>query len=176
MALYYLQFSAVNSQVKHHESAFRTARKALKTLKIVCEKSIKVEMNSSKPVYDSLSGSMLAELATVPEEVELDKASSYFIEAKKYLSKLKHTSSRRRNMTDKTVMCFKDFTIGEVMQISPITLSEIEQKLTMKEETSLMGKLYKAMYISICFFALATENRLIANEKYQDDASKKAST
>ena len=67
MALYYLQFSAVSSQIKHHDNAFRTARKALRTLKVVCEKSIKVEMNSSKPVYDSLSGSMLAELATIPE-------------------------------------------------------------------------------------------------------------
>ena len=38
-----------------------------------------------------------------------------------------------------------------------------------------MGKLYKAMYISICFFALATENRLISNEKYPDEASKKSS-
>ena len=46
----------------------------------------------------------------------------------------------------------------------------------MKEELSAMGKLYKAMYISICFFALATESRLLANEKFKDESLKKAST
>ena len=161
MALYYLQFSAVNSQVKNHSGAFRTAKKALKTLKMVCEKSIKVDMISSKNSYDSLYGGMLAELAAVPEEVELNKASSYYIEAKKYLSKLKQ---KGKSTTDTTVDHFTNFTIGEVMQISPITLPEIEERLSMKEDPSLINKLYKSIYISICFFTLATESRLLATE------------
>ena len=172
MALYYLQFSAVNSQVKNHSGAFRTAKKALKTLKMVCEKSIKVDMISSKNSYDSLYGGMLAELAAVPEEVELNKASSYYIEAKKYLSKLKQ---KGKSTADTTVDHFTNFTIGEVMQISPITLPEIEERLSMKEDPSLINKLYKSIYISICFFTLATESRLLANSKFDSEEVKRNS-
>ena len=43
----------------------------------------------------------------------------------------------------------------------------------MKEEISTLGRLYKAMYISICFFALATENRLISDIKTHSEAGKR---
>lgn len=69
MAIYYLQFSAIASQLKYNSVALSTVRKALRALKAVSEKCIKLEMHSSKPVYESLSGCMLAELATIPEEV-----------------------------------------------------------------------------------------------------------
>lgn len=36
IALYYLQFSAVSSQTKKHETALKSAFKALETLKLVC--------------------------------------------------------------------------------------------------------------------------------------------
>lgn len=119
---------------------------------------------------------MLAELATVPEEVELDKASSYFIEARKYLAKLRHSNNHRKDMTEKTAASFQDFTIGDVMQISPITLQEIEQKLSSREDLTLVNKLNKAMYISICFFVMATESRLMAGDKHKVESLKKTSS
>ena len=76
-------------------------------------------------------------------------------------------------MTDKIVISFREFTIGDVMQVSPITLSEMESRLNMKEEISTLGRLYKAMYVSICFFAMATENRLISDIKTHSEAGKK---
>ena len=51
MAIYYLQFSAIASQLKYNSVALATVRKALRALKSVSEKCIKLEMHSSKPVY-----------------------------------------------------------------------------------------------------------------------------
>lgn len=78
-------------------------------------------------------------------------------------------------MTDKIVISFREFTIGDVMQVFPITLSEMESSLNLREEVSTLGRLYKAMYISICFFAMATENRLIADSKFSHEDNKKCS-
>lgn len=133
MAISYLQFSAIGSQLKRNMLALRSVKQALKTLKLVCEQCIKLEMHSSKPVYESLSRSMLAELATIPDEVELDKASSYLMEAKKNLAKLKKSSTRRKNMTDKVAITFRVFAIGDVMQVNPITLAEMESRVSLKE-------------------------------------------
>lgn len=39
----------------------------------------------------------------------------------------------------------------------------------MREEVNYVQKIYKAIYISICFFAIATELRLIAFENYIEE-------
>ena len=54
------------------------------------------------------------------------------------------------------------------MQISPIDMEELVKKPKIKDEVTFIQKIFKAIYISICFFTIATELRLIAAENYLD--------
>lgn len=49
------------------------------------------------------------------------------------------------------------------MQVSPVTLKKMQEKLNLSLEISYLKKIYKAIYISIAHFTIATELRLIAN-------------
>lgn len=59
------------------------------------------------------------------------------------------------------------------MQISPTTVEDMIQKSSLKEEVSYPNKIYKVFYISICYFAIATELRLLSSDKYITDAERK---
>lgn len=52
------------------------------------------------------------------------------------------------------------------MQVSPVSLKVVQERLDLKLELTLVKKIYKAIYISITHFTMATELRLIANERY----------
>ena len=52
------------------------------------------------------------------------------------------------------------------MQVSPLSLKKVQEKLDLQIELTLLKKIYKAIYISIAHFTIATELRLLANEKY----------
>ena len=51
------------------------------------------------------------------------------------------------------------------MQINPISVEEMNKKSHLKDEITTLNKIYKVYYISICFFAIATEMRLLSTEK-----------
>ena len=38
---------------------------------------------------------------------------------------------------------------------------------SLEQEVSYFQKIYKALYVSICYFAIATELRLITDEQYK---------
>jgi hypothetical protein len=57
------------------------------------------------------------------------------------------------------------------MQVGPI--KEVEIKVDLSSELSFCKKIYKAIYISIAHFTMATELRLIANEKHGFEANYK---
>lgn len=76
---------------------------------------------------------MLTELADITDEISMEKSAIYLKEATENLAKLRRVNTRRKNITDKIVITFKDFTIGDVMQVFPITLLEMESRLNMKE-------------------------------------------
>jgi hypothetical protein len=57
------------------------------------------------------------------------------------------------------------------MQVSPISIKKMQDKLNINEELSLLKKIYKAIYVSIGHFTMATELRLIANEKHGIDSN-----
>lgn len=46
-------------------------------------------------------------------------------------------------------------------------------KSCLKEEVAYSNKIYKAFYISICYFAIATELRLLSSEKYITESERK---
>ena len=88
----------------------------------------------------------------------------------KYLALAKRGISRLRTRSheDKALEQVANFAIGEVMQISPISMEALTLQPKMRDEVSYLQKIYKSIYISICFFTIATELRLIANESYLD--------
>jgi hypothetical protein len=57
------------------------------------------------------------------------------------------------------------------MQVSPILVRKMQERLNINEELSLLKKIYKAIYVSIAHFTMATELRLIANEKHGIDSN-----
>lgn len=63
------------------------------------------------------------------------------------------------------------FSLGQLMQVSPLPLKKIQERLDLQLELTLVKKIYKAIYISITHFTMATELRLIANERYGIDSS-----
>jgi hypothetical protein len=57
------------------------------------------------------------------------------------------------------------------MQIGPIALQKVQQRLDIALELTLLNKVYKAIYISIAHFTMATELRLIASDRYGIDSA-----
>ena len=57
----------------------------------------------------------------------------------------------------------ENFSLGQVMQVSPIPVKKLQEKLNLNEELTLVKKIYKAIFMSIAHFTMATELRLIAN-------------
>lgn len=57
----------------------------------------------------------------------------------------------------------ENFSLGQVMQVSPISIKRLQEKLNLNEELSLVRKIYKAIFMSIAHFTMATELRLIAS-------------
>jgi hypothetical protein len=47
----------------------------------------------------------------------------------------------------------------------------MQERLSIKDELNLSKKIYKAIYISIAHFTMATELRLIANERHGIDSA-----
>jgi hypothetical protein len=62
------------------------------------------------------------------------------------------------------------------MQIYPITIPDALDKKWIKEELTPLQKIYKALYISIAHFTMATELRLIAANLYTNDLSARRSS
>ena len=62
------------------------------------------------------------------------------------------------------------------MQIGPVGLEKMQSKMSVAGELSYIRKIYKAIYISIAHFTMATELRMLANERHGIDSPvKKAS-
>ena len=61
------------------------------------------------------------------------------------------------------------------MQMKPLQVKNIEQKINLHLAMSLKNKIYKAIYISVSHFTIATELRLIAKSKCMDSTQKKSS-
>ena len=55
------------------------------------------------------------------------------------------------------------------MQITPMKYGELTVIPKMMEQISYKSKIYKCLYYSICMFSMATENRLIAYNKFEED-------
>lgn len=49
------------------------------------------------------------------------------------------------------------------MQVSPILVQKMQERFNIFDELSFLKKIYKAIYISIAHFTMATELRLISN-------------
>lgn len=56
----------------------------------------------------------------------------------------------------KQIQQLQDFSIGNVMQIYPLGTIEVIDKKWLKEEFTPLQKIYKALYISIAHFTMAT--------------------
>lgn len=69
----------------------------------------------------------------------------------------------------KQVQHLQEFSIGSVMQIFPVETPEVLDKKWIKEELTPLHKIYKALYISIAHFTMATELRLLAANSYPTD-------
>lgn len=48
------------------------------------------------------------------------------------------------------------FSLGQLMQVSPLPLKKIQERLDLQLELTLVKKIYKAIYISITHFTMAT--------------------
>jgi hypothetical protein len=71
----------------------------------------------------------------------------------------------------------QEFSIGSVMQVYPQALPDAIDRKWLKEELIPLNKIFKALYISIAHFTMATELRLIANGQYgSENPEKKGST
>ena len=70
----------------------------------------------------------------------------------------------------------ENFSLGQLMQVGPVGLEKMQSKVSVAGELSYLRKIYKAIYISIAHFTMATELRLIANERHGvDNPIKKSS-
>lgn len=59
------------------------------------------------------------------------------------------------------------------MQLFPMLDSDVVDKKWIKEELNPLNKVYKALYISIAHFTMATELRLISTNLYPNDTPSK---
>ena len=91
-----------------------------------------------------------------------------------FQKKIKFTS----NLLDhREIQQLQEFSIGSVMQIFPMAIPEGISKTWLKDELTPLNKIYKALYVSIAHFTMATELRLIAANLYpNDNNAKKIST
>lgn len=82
------------------------------------------------------------------------------------------------NLLDaKEKQLLQEFSIGSVMQVYPQAVPENLDRKWLKEELTPLSKIFKALYISIAHFTMATELRLIANARYgAENADKRGST
>lgn len=63
------------------------------------------------------------------------------------------------------------------MQVYPQLVPDNLDRKWIKEELNPLNKIYKALYISIAHFTMATELRLIVNNRYgTENPAKKSST
>ena len=117
------------------------------------EKNLLLELSNIKDFKD--------EMADIDSNVErfLNKAKksiNMFQKKIKYSSTLLDPKDKQR---------LQDFSIGSVMQIYPMTPDQLTPR-TLSQELTPLAKLYKALYISIAHFTMATELRLITNTRY----------
>jgi len=56
------------------------------------------------------------------------------------------------------------------MQVGMTSLKQVQERISLKIELTFIRKVYKAIYISIAHFTMATELRLIASERYGNDS------
>jgi hypothetical protein len=98
--------------------------------------------------------------------------------AKKSINMFQKKIKFRSELLDhKQVQQLQEFSIGSIMQIFPVAAPELYERKWLKEELTPMSKIYKALYISIAHFTMATELRLIAANLYPTDPqAKKIST
>jgi hypothetical protein len=55
--------------------------------------------------------------------------------------------------------------IGDVMQINTVTIENTSIKSELEKEISQFGIINKALYLSICYFVMGTEIRLLSQQK-----------
>ena len=79
-----------------------------------------------------------------------------------FQKKIKYSSTL---LDSKEKARLQEFSIGSAMQIYPIDPGQFSPK-DLREQLRPLNKLYKALYISIAHFTMATELRLINNTRY----------
>lgn len=183
LVCYYLEFCAVNSQLKRHENSLNAAARSLDILKEVCEEEHEYEAFLGMRYHNELERAMLLELRNIKdfkdEVADVDKNLERFMnKAKKSIGMFQKKIKFSCDLLDhRQVQQLQEFSIGSIMQIFPVAAPETYDRKWLREELTPLRKIYKALYISIAHFTMATELRLIAAGLYpQDPQAKRTST
>lgn len=92
---------------------------------------------------------------------ETQKPRGILAETKQALKSLQ----RHRQFFSFDTEVIENFTIGEVMQINTITIEQALKKLKIDDQVNHLNIIYKVLYLSICYFVMGTELRLISKQK-----------
>lgn len=164
IAMCYLHFSALSSQLGKHEEAKRSVQKSLDQFKILCS-YCEVYQKKSKGKISRLLGEIRENIQFNPNT----KAWTLIKSCKKAIQKVKNYHYFF-NFDSSQI---EKLRMGDIMQINCSTIEDANQSAETDWFISQLGLTYMSIYISCCFFALATEIRLgIPKNNFTDDLPK----
>lgn len=174
---YNLQFCAVSSQIKNHENALASAQRALNLLKSYCEELHAYERGVGLGGSE-MQGNLLLDLQNIRNfqnesmaETEKNIEKLLYKAKKSIVVFQKQLESTPSGLTRADLKELENFSLGQLMQVSPVQLRKMQERLDLPNELSLLRKIHKAIYISIAHFTMATELRLMANDKHGIDSA-----
>lgn len=150
--VYNLQYSAVSSQIGKHDTALRSAKKALEIMTTTLTELYAYECFIKNKINKTSPFKLLRDSCRALKKLRLE---SSLKEVKRKVRKLRETAA------DSDVEeHFKNFSIGDVMQVEPIEFGGKTKEINAELEK--LSFIRKAFYVSISYYAIATELRLLA--------------
>ena len=134
LAKYYLQFCAINSQLKNHSKAVNAGHKAILIIKALL-KELHLTSNSAKeppsspivkvsPDFEEqeLKQKVVAGISRIEDEARVERCDKYLRTARYYFKKwnIRKQGEKEEELKE----WLKNFSIGNIMQMRPLSFEE----------------------------------------------------
>lgn len=170
LARYYLQFCAVNSQTDNHSGALIAGRKSIEIMKGLFRELADLASSMKKMTYEKKSefeyklriidlGSRVNDALNVTHYEAVLQAAKYYLRQWRALKDSKDRPDRNYVLEEE----FKNYSIGNAMQINPMTYREFQERETKTHSSKTI--LEKILLMALGYFTISTELRLIAAKK-----------
>lgn len=102
--------------------------------------------------YARVNSSILKDLANSTEDLMINDYQKYFGIVKQLLGQ----KQRNKSIGEDQYKNVRSFSIGKLMQLTPITLSDMQSKLEAKDWVKSDNIITLSLYLGVCYFTVGT--------------------